>query len=154
MSAISFLLCLYSWSLQPGWVISSSGSNFVTKWLHLSSSEMCRGNQGTAMKRDVFEKGKHYSKISLWFPNSYLCLLLATLMALVDSSCTFVRKLLLLSVLTKLMRLECLTSKRSKASSLTEPSLPLDAAGSPPPPPPGDTAVSRVSMCRMCPLWV
>jgi hypothetical protein len=32
---------------SPGWSMSSSGSNFVTRWLHLSSSEICLGNQAT-----------------------------------------------------------------------------------------------------------
>jgi len=40
-------------SFSPGWSMSSSGSNLVTKWLHLSSSEISLGNQATEIKTDL-----------------------------------------------------------------------------------------------------
>ena len=137
MSAISFLLFLYSWSLHPGWLISSSGSNFVTKWLHLSSSDMCLGNHGTG------KKFQYLTQIWQRGCRGDISLLLATLVDLVERSWTLVRKLLLLSVLTRLTKLPCLMSKRKSASSFP------DAASNAAPP-----SVFRVSMWRICPLWV
>lgn len=46
ISAISFLRWRYSLSANPGWFISRSGSYFVIRWLQLSNSLACLGNQG------------------------------------------------------------------------------------------------------------
>ena len=122
ISAICFLLSLYALSLHPGWSMSSSGSNFVSRWLQLSRSLICLGNQGPVifsikLNYHAFNLlQRHKSLLIKFWWNECLNLQLKWLVLLQDASLTSERELLLLKALMKLTKFVCLISILNIAS--------------------------------------
>ena len=109
-------------SFHPGWSISSSGSNFVRRWLQLSKSLMCLGNQGPDQIGYEFcepwiSQWILFEKITFIEYLQSHNLQLLTLRLLQEVSLTAESELLLLSALIKWIKLVCLISILNIAST-------------------------------------
>ena len=147
MSAITFLRSLYALSFHPGWSISSSGSNLVRRWLQLSKSLICRGNQGPTKMSIFIVQGNTYrfsNNIILEVSLQYYQYLQWTFTLLHAVSLTSESELLLLNALMKLTKLVCLISILKIASNCVFLLLLLV---------PKDPIASLVSISDISPLW-